>query len=333
MRYCPECGSELAQAGAHFCPECGVQIAQSETYVPEVEGATAPVIPTHDVTQSTLAARFPRWAWIAVVAGLVIVAVVGLLTWNAVSAAQRQARSSAEAALLATVPDVRGLTAPQATERVRAAGLEMGQTNYDPSAIGAVGAVVKEDPAPNARTRKGSLVVVTVVGAQPVNVPNFVGLESNGAQAAAAAVGLNVLAVQTSSSSKAGTVISQAPAAGTSVQPGSSVNIMVAKGASSTASGANSNGTYTPKKGSAERTAIMDACRIYLDYSGLFIVNELKVRSSRAFASLTPNDNRAWGAIGMYLLKNGSGWIVSTDSRTAAARGSFVSEDAWLFNK
>lgn len=36
---------------------------------------------------------------------------------------------------------------------------------------------------------------------------------------------------------------------------------------------------------------------------------------------------------GMYLLKNGSGRIVSTDSRTAATRGSLVSEDAWLFSK
>jgi hypothetical protein len=130
-------------------------------------------------------------------------------------------------------------------------------------------------------------------------------------------------------------VVSQEPAAGTSVQPGTSVNIMVAQGASesSTTTSASSDGTHTPAKGTAERTAILDACRIYLGYSGQFIVNELKVHSSRAFANITPSDYRSWGAIGMYLLKNGSGWTVSTDSRTAAVRGSFVSEDAWLFNK
>lgn len=328
MHFCPECGHELPQAGAHFCPDCGTRIPEGSGPV-SPQGGDSLVSPLIHEAVAEAPVRYPRWTWIASGVGVALLLVVGLLVWNAVATAQRQTQVAAQSALMASVPDLRGLTGAQAADRVRAAGLEVGQTNYDPKAMGAVGAVVKQDPASGSRVRKGSLVVITVVGAQPVTVPNFVGLPSGGAQAAAAAVNLNVLAVPTSSKAKAGTVLSQEPTAGTSVQPGSSVSIMVAQGGS----GSSSDGTHTPKKGSAERTAIMDACRIYLDYSGLFTVNELKVRGSRAFANVIPYDNPGWGSIGMYLLKNGNGWVVSQDSRTASYRGSFVSENSWLFNK
>jgi len=61
-------------------------------------------------------------------------------------------------------------------------------------------------------------------------------------------------------------------------------------------------------------------------------VNELEVRGTRAFANVTPDDNRSYGSTGVYLMKNGSGWVVSTDSRTSAERGTFVSEENWLSN-
>jgi hypothetical protein len=330
MHYCPQCGVELSLPDSHFCPECGAQIAPNEAAPLSVEEAVATEGGEHEAGPVAALTNKHRWVWIGAGALVLLIAVVGLLVWNAAASAQRQAQGQA-AASLTPVPDLRGMTADQAKQQVARAGLAMGLVNYDQTATGALGAVMSQDPVANAHVRKGSLVVITVVGAQPMSVPSFVGLAGSGAQAAAAAVGLNVISVPIKSKTKAGTVVSQNPTAGASVQPGTSVNIMVAQGASS--SGGSSDGTYTPKKGSAERTAIMDACRIYLDYSGLFIVNELKVRASRAFADVTPNDDRAWGSTGLYLLKNGNGWVVSSDSRTDAYRGTFISENAWLFNK
>lgn len=334
MSFCPSCGRELTEVDARFCVGCGTPLASASE---ETSWAQSPQV--EDVVhESTVVSpeSSKRSLWIGIGAAGLVLALVALAAWGALAAVQRQKEAAAAAAAesaLARVPDVLGLTATQASEKIKGAGLLAGQVSYEPGAQGALGAVVSATPAPGERVKRNSLVALTVVGAQPVTVPNFVGLSAGGAQAAAAAVGLNVISAEKKSKTKKGTVLAQDPAPGTPVQPGGSVHVVVSKGASSKSSAASSDGVYTPKKGSAERTAIMDACRIYLSYDGLFVVDTLKVRGSRAFANVTPEDNKSWGSIGMYLMKSGGGWVVSTDSRTAASQGNFVAEDDWLFNR
>jgi len=337
VQFCPDCGTGLPDPQPHFCPDCGAHLADDAASSAD-EAERTESEPESVDGQGTRAKRFPGWVWIGVAALTLILAGVGLFVWSAAGSAQREARAraaqasaKAASALLTTMPDVRGMTALQATGQMKSAGLAVGKVDYDAAVRGAPGAVVSQDPGAGTRVRKGAIVVLTVAGKQPVAVPKFLGLDRGGAQAAAAVVGLNVVVIETSSKAKVGTVLSQQPAPGSSVPPGSSVNINVAKGSSSSAS--TSDGTHAPAKGSSERTAIMDACRIYFSYNGKFIVNELKVRGTRAFANLTPVDNPAYGSTGVYLLKNGSGWVVSTDSRTAAGQGTFVSEGDWLANR
>lgn len=65
---------------------------------------------------------------------------------------------------------------------------------------------------------------------------------------------------------------------------------------------------YTPEKGSAERTALMDACRAYLGYDGLFVVNTLEVKGERAYADVSPESG---GDAAVFFLSNESGtwWV------------------------
>ena len=69
-------------------------------------------------------------------------------------------------------------------------------------------------------------------GPPPVTVPNVIGQTQNGAAAVLQKSGLTVGTVtqQTSTSVPAGSVISQNPAAGTSVAPGSAVDLVVSSG-------------------------------------------------------------------------------------------------------
>lgn len=335
MTYCAQCGTAITGEG-NFCPNCGANLRQHQ----ETAAASAAAVPPETAPGDVQAPeRQKGWVGISVLALITIIVValaVGafLAKRQQAAVAAALARATARQSLLVEVPDLRGLTALQATDQVKKADLVVGKLDYDAEATGAAGAVVAQNPSPGIRIAKKSIVVLTVAGPQPISVPKLLGLDRSGAQAAAAAVGLNIIAVDANSAAKAGSIISQQPAPGSSIAPGSSVNVWVAKGVnSSSADGANSDGTHTPPKGSAERTAIMDACRIYFSYSGKFLVNELKVKGSRAFANVTPQDYPGYGAVGVYLLKNGSGWVVSTDSRMAAARGSFVSEDEWMNNR
>lgn len=331
MRFCPSCGQDLAGVDAHFCPNCGARLVE----------AVMDVSARRDGMDAEASAGPPDRRRLALSAAggilALLVLVAGLLTWRTVALRAGASIVKKQAAEAALVPDLRGLTAGQASDQVKHAGLVVGRLDYDKDATGAPGAVVDQDPAPGSRVRPQSLVVVTVAGAAPVSVPNMLKLDRSGAQSAAAAVGLNVIIVEEESPAKAGTVLSQQPKSGATVPPGSSVNVWVAKASPSSSSGGSSgdssdqsDGTYTPKRGSAERTAIMDACRVYFSYNGKFLVDEMKVRRSRAYATVTPQDYPGYGSVNVYLLKNGDGWIVSTDSRS---RGSSISETDWLYNR
>jgi len=131
------------------------------------------------------------------------------------------------------VPDVKGMTVAQARDGLNAAGFTAGSVTYDEKAQGAQGAVVVQAPAAGESAKSGSMVALTVAGAAPVPTPDLSGLDKAKAEAALVAGGL-VLGTVTESydaSIPVGVVTSQTPAPRAESPRGSSVTVVVSKGA------------------------------------------------------------------------------------------------------
>jgi hypothetical protein len=133
------------------------------------------------------------------------------------------------------VPNVVGLTQAAAAMAITGAGLAVGAVTTQSSAMLASGDVISESPAAGASVASGTAVslVVSTGPAPAVTVPNVVGLAQAAAMTSITGAGLAVGAVtmQSSTTVVAGAVISENPAAGASVAPGSTVTLVVSSGA------------------------------------------------------------------------------------------------------
>ncbi|MHC4479012.1 MAG: PASTA domain-containing protein [Planctomycetota bacterium] len=138
--------------------------------------------------------------------------------------------------LIATevVPDVVGMTEPNAQSVITDANLAVGAVSYLHSDTVAAGDVISQDPAAGTSVRPGSLVnLVVSLGPVPtVLVPDVVGMTESNAQSVITDANLVVGAVryQHSGTVAAGSVIIQDPAAGTSVPVGTLVDLVVSLG-------------------------------------------------------------------------------------------------------
>nr|MBA3614305.1 PASTA domain-containing protein [Nitrospirales bacterium] len=131
---------------------------------------------------------------------------------------------------LITVPGVVGLPQLDAESAITGAGLTVGATTTASHASVPAGSVISQNPAAGASVAAGSPVDLVVSnGPAPVSVPNVVGLAKTNAESAITGAGLTVGAITTAShaSVASGRVISQTPAAGTSVAAGSAVALVV----------------------------------------------------------------------------------------------------------
>jgi eukaryotic-like serine/threonine-protein kinase len=129
------------------------------------------------------------------------------------------------------LPNVQGLTRAAALARLRAAGF-LPTVQPQPSAQVAKGLVISTSPSPGTEVQAGSPVEVLLSsGPAQVRIPQVTGESQAQATAALTAVGLSVGSVssQVSAGQAAGTVLSQSPAAGTSVTTGHKVNLVVAQ--------------------------------------------------------------------------------------------------------
>jgi beta-lactam-binding protein with PASTA domain len=128
-----------------------------------------------------------------------------------------------------TVPDVRGLTESEATEKIESLGLvpDIGRAfSNEPS-----GLVLNQTPSAGTAVNAGATVAITVSkGQAPVQVPNVEGAQTADAKTSLQNLGLVPVTVETSGTpAQVGIVISQDPSAGTKVSPGSQVTITVGK--------------------------------------------------------------------------------------------------------
>ena len=132
-----------------------------------------------------------------------------------------------------TVPNVVGLTQAAASSAINAAGLIVGTVTSQTSASVPAGSVISQNPLAGATVASGSAVdLVVSTGPAPVLVPNVVGLTLAAANIAISGANLvgGAVTTQPSATVPVGIVISQTPLAGSSVAPGSAVNVILSSG-------------------------------------------------------------------------------------------------------
>jgi hypothetical protein len=131
------------------------------------------------------------------------------------------------------VPSVVGETQAEAATAITNVGLVVGTVTQQSSGTVGAGYTISESPAAGTNVPTGSAVnLVVSTGPAQVAVPNVVGQTQAAATAAITSAGLVVGTVTQQSSNvvASGDVISESPAAGTSVASGSAVNLVASSG-------------------------------------------------------------------------------------------------------
>src|SRR4051794_4989902 len=128
------------------------------------------------------------------------------------------------------VPSTNGLTAAAATKRLEKAGFEVGVQRINSNSVDA-GLVVFSEPRGGDTATNGSTVTIFVSrGPKLAKVPVLVGVQREVAVQRLSGRGLTASVSEEESSSPRGQVIRQSPSAGTAVEPGSTVAIVVSSG-------------------------------------------------------------------------------------------------------
>ncbi|MFG2359837.1 Stk1 family PASTA domain-containing Ser/Thr kinase [Streptomyces sp. NPDC048521] len=131
------------------------------------------------------------------------------------------------------VPPLLSKTEAQAKDRLRAAGLDVGQVERAYNDTVKRGTIISTDPAPGARIRDHDSVTLTVsLGPETVNVPDLAGQPLAEAQARLKADGLEpgMVTREFSEDIPRGSVIATTPQAGTRRHAGSAIALTVSKG-------------------------------------------------------------------------------------------------------
>jgi serine/threonine-protein kinase len=130
-----------------------------------------------------------------------------------------------------TVPSVSGESEKQAKKTISQALLKVGRTQTETSDTVPAGDATRTDPGAGVSLPVNSKVTLFISKGKPqVTVPNVQGDTQATAETTLKNDGFTVsTSTQVSSSATAGTVISQTPSSGTSVDPGSNVSIVIAQ--------------------------------------------------------------------------------------------------------
>jgi beta-lactam-binding protein with PASTA domain len=142
--------------------------------------------------------------------------------------------SSARVPQVTTVPVLAGVAVEGAVARLKAIGLSANPMRESSETV-ASGIVIDSIPEAGASVAEGSTITLKVSagprGGQPVPVPPLAGLAVEGALARLKVIGLSAgLVREPSETVDPGVVIGSAPAAGASVEPGSTVTLTVSTG-------------------------------------------------------------------------------------------------------
>ena len=131
------------------------------------------------------------------------------------------------------MPNLRGLNQLDAIDKLQQMGLRLGSA-YETFSDEDSGTVISQDPRSGTRISKGQTVDITVSKGQKikkVSVPDVKGVPVDRARTIIEGSSLSVGGTSEQESTQAaGTVVSQSPAAGTEVDAGSSVRLVVSSG-------------------------------------------------------------------------------------------------------
>ncbi len=135
---------------------------------------------------------------------------------------------------VALIPELKGLPRREAEARIRSAGLKVGLITEEYSADMKPDMVVSQNPRPPGQVAKGVLVdIVLSKGKSPqqISVPNFQGENLQSVLARLEALKLRVGTIRETVNSRysPGTISGQAPAAGSSVYEGTTVDLELVK--------------------------------------------------------------------------------------------------------
>jgi serine/threonine-protein kinase len=152
-----------------------------------------------------------------------IIAAVVVLLFGGIAFAMQIFESAPEEV---SVPTVRNMTVDQATERLKEAGLNVGDTVPAASDDVPEGRVISQDPAPGDTVAPDSEVnLVVSSGPDTVEIPFLIGEPKNSAKAELEALELVVDLKKRASDEPKGTVIEMDPAPGEDVAIGSTVTV------------------------------------------------------------------------------------------------------------
>jgi serine/threonine-protein kinase len=188
---------------------------------PTVAAAVAQqVIPPQDDRRST-------GALVATVLGVgAVVVVLGLIAAAIFSVLINADGDDAPDTPTVEVPSVLGQPFEQASTTLTTAGFTVTRVD-DESSNAAIGTVISQDPSSGRLAEKGSVVTLTVSGAE-VTVPNVVGQTFDNATVVLQQRSLVVARNNVDSDQPPGTVLGSSPAADTKVPKGSTVTLDVA---------------------------------------------------------------------------------------------------------
>jgi serine/threonine-protein kinase len=128
------------------------------------------------------------------------------------------------------IPSTNGLTAAAAAKKLEAAGFEVAEQRVNSNSV-EEGLVVFSEPRGGDTATNGSTVTIFISrGPKLTKVPVLVGVQREVAVQRLSARGLSPSVSEEESSSPKGQVISQSPSAGTQVEPGSTVSLVVSSG-------------------------------------------------------------------------------------------------------
>ncbi|WP_335991750.1 Stk1 family PASTA domain-containing Ser/Thr kinase [Glycomyces sp. MUSA5-2] len=166
-----------------------------------------------------------------------LIALGVVLALVAVTAAAWGIMRAMNEAAMATVPGVIGLSEQDASDAITAEELEVKveyETATDPNDT-SIDKVVEQSPSPNDEVDQGTTVTITVLQApENVEVANVVGDQFEDAEAELKGDNLVVEKNEVEDTAPAGEVLSQDPAAGEEVPPGTTVTLTVSAGGQAT---------------------------------------------------------------------------------------------------
>lgn len=217
-----------------MAPGSGAGMGSATTIMPaDAPTGTVPAVPPAPPEEE---AEEGKKTWLWVLAGIAAVAVavaLGLGASGFFSSNNEPEPAASAAPTSAAIPDVRGMTEAEARQAIQGAGFDYRRGDDVADESVESGRAVSSNPEAGTSAVLGTVVRVSYSsGSAMVNVPDVSGMSQAEARQALEAAGLTMGTTSTedNGSVASNSVIRTDPVAGTSVQRGSSVNLVLSSG-------------------------------------------------------------------------------------------------------